>query len=158
MESIGEKDWGSVGHVSLVGVCSCLEVCRMLGWKVNKPELLPPGPVTPVIDGVKLEFLHRIIQIRQVLPSKSTGVDDDTVVFVADPNTGNILNFNVGTNVDFRVPRSFWSKLSGRFGNKFYWTDNGEDVAIVNAVAAIDNCLREPMGRLQCNTIRGELE
>jgi hypothetical protein len=87
----------------------------------------------------------------------------------------------VGTNVDFRVPRvclpcvivssihlshvytcifmqSFWSKLSGRFGNKFYWTDNGEDVAIVNAVAAIDNCLREPMGRLQCNTIRGELE
>lgn len=23
----------------------------------------------------------------------------------ADPNTGNILNFNVGTNVDFRVPR-----------------------------------------------------
>jgi hypothetical protein len=54
--------------------------------------------------------------------------------------------------------QSFWSKLSGRFGNKFYWTDNGEDVAIVNAVAAIDNCLREPMGRLQCNTIRGELE
>lgn len=27
-------------------------------------------------------------------------VDDDTVVFVADPGLGNILNFNVGTNVD----------------------------------------------------------
>lgn len=33
------------------------------------------------------------------------GVDADTVVFVADPNTGNILNFNVGENVDFKVPR-----------------------------------------------------
>jgi hypothetical protein len=33
------------------------------------------------------------------------GVDGDTVVFVADPNTGNILNFNVGENVDLAVPR-----------------------------------------------------
>ena len=33
------------------------------------------------------------------------GVDADTVVFVADPNTGNILNFNVGDNVDLKVPR-----------------------------------------------------
>lgn len=32
-------------------------------------------------------------------------MDADTVVFVADPNTGNILNFNVGENVDFKVPR-----------------------------------------------------
>jgi hypothetical protein len=39
-----------------------------------------------------------------------------------------------------------------------YWQENGEDVAIVNAVAAIDNCLREPMGRSQCSTLRGELE
>ena len=27
------------------------------------------------------------------------------MVFVADPNTGNILNFNVGENVDLAVPR-----------------------------------------------------
>lgn len=54
--------------------------------------------------------------------------------------------------------QSFWSRLAGRFGTKFYWRDNGEDVAIVNAVAAIDNCVREPMGRGQCSTIRGELE
>jgi hypothetical protein len=33
-------------------------------------------------------------------------VDDDTVVFVADPSLGgNILNFNVGTNIDLRIPR-----------------------------------------------------
>lgn len=34
------------------------------------------------------------------------GVDDNTVVFVADPSLGgNILNFNVGANVDLQVPR-----------------------------------------------------
>ena len=32
------------------------------------------------------------------------GVDADTVVFVADPGLGNILNFNVGENVDLMVP------------------------------------------------------
>ena len=32
------------------------------------------------------------------------GVDADTVVFVADPGLGNILNFNVGGNVDLMVP------------------------------------------------------
>lgn len=41
---------------------------------------------------------------------------------------------------------------------QFYWQENGQDVSIVNAVAAIDNCLREPIGRGQCSNIRGELE
>ncbi len=31
-------------------------------------------------------------------------MDADTVVFVADPGLGNILNFNVGGNVDLMVP------------------------------------------------------
>ena len=33
------------------------------------------------------------------------GVDDQTVVFVADPTFGDILNFNVGAGVDLEVPR-----------------------------------------------------
>lgn len=33
------------------------------------------------------------------------GVDDNTVVMVADPNFGGILNFNVGINIDNFVPR-----------------------------------------------------
>lgn len=41
---------------------------------------------------------------------------------------------------------------------QFYWQEKGQDVSIVNAVAAIDNCLREPIGRGQCSNIRGELE
>ncbi|PRW20953.1 thylakoid lumenal kDa chloroplastic [Chlorella sorokiniana] len=150
---------------------------------VNKPELLPTGDFTPVIDvagfltegeerrirdrvealeadtGVKLRVLAQNYPQTPGLAIKDYwGVDADTVVFVADPNTGNILNFNVGENVDFKVPRSFWSRLAGRFGTKFYWQEKGTDVSIVNAVAAIDNCLREPISRNQCSTIRGELE
>lgn len=49
------------------------------------------------------------------------GVDANTVVLVADPNFGGILNFNVGQNIDLEVPRNFWSKVSGKYGNKFYW-------------------------------------
>ena len=31
-------------------------------------------------------------------------VDADTVVFVADPSLGNILNFNIGANIDLQIP------------------------------------------------------
>jgi hypothetical protein len=33
------------------------------------------------------------------------GVDDNSVVFVADPTFGDILNFNVGAGVDLEVPK-----------------------------------------------------
>lgn len=36
---------------------------------------------------------------------------------------GNILNFNVGALVDLDIPRSFWSRLSGKYGNMFYWKE-----------------------------------
>lgn len=149
---------------------------------VNKPELLPEQ-FTPVIDvagfltpgeeqrirrtvealesdtGIKLRVLAQNYPETPGLAIKDYwGVDENTVVFVADPNTGNILNFNVGTNVDFLVPRSFWSRLANKFGTKFYWQDNGQEAAIVNAVSAINNCLREPIGKLQCSTIRGAFE
>lgn len=97
---------------------------------MNKPELLPQGPVTPVIDvaGFLTDGEEARIRSRIEALEKDTGVrlrvlaqnypetpglaikdywqvDGDTVVFVADPNTGNILNFNVGDNVDLQVPR-----------------------------------------------------
>lgn len=74
-------------------------------------------------------------------------VDDRTIVFVADPTfgkwlnewfdkyisielwyltsvlSGNILNFNVGASVDLDIPRSFWSRLAGKYGNMFYWKE-----------------------------------
>lgn len=103
--------------------------------------------------------------LSRLLPADTPGlairdfwaVDADTVVFVADPNTGNILNFNVGAAVDLRVPRSFWTRLASRYGTKFYWRDAGEAAAIVNAVGAIDVCAREEPGRAQCVAIAGPL-
>lgn len=77
-------------------------------------------------------------------------MDDRTIVFVADPTfgntaeillfsdyncsvglsfgafcicSGNILNFNVGATVDLDIPRSFWSRLAGQYGNMFYWKE-----------------------------------
>ena len=147
---------------------------------VNKPELLPPGPVTPVLDVAGFLSEGEVQRIRKMveLLEKDTdvklrvlaqnypntpglaikdywGVDDKTVVFVADPNTGNILNFNVGTEVDLLVPQNFWSRLAGKYGTKKYWQNNGEEVSILSAVSAINRCLREPIGRGQCSQVDG---
>ena len=145
---------------------------------VNKPELLPKQ-YTPLIDvadfltsgeeqrvvktlerlerdtGVKLRVLCQNYPETPGLAIKDFwGVDSNTVVLVADPNTGNITNFNVGEDIDFQIPRNFWSKVAGKFGNKFYWSDQGPDRAIINSVNAIDSCVREPEGRFKCTKLQ----
>ncbi|KAL6336489.1 hypothetical protein AAG906_018444 [Vitis piasezkii] len=70
-------------------------------------------------------------------------VDDRTIVFVADP-----------TFVDLDIPRSFWSRLAGKYGNIFYWKEKGEDASIEAAVMAISNCLREPVGPNNCSEVK----
>ena len=112
---------------------------------VNNPQMLPPGPAVEVLDvagyltkgevarltsevrnlerdtGIKLRVLAQAYPNTPGLAVKDYwGVDDDTVVFVADPGLGNILNFSVGANVDLEVPPSFWTRLSGKYGTKFY--------------------------------------
>uniref|UniRef100_A0A7S3VPW7 TPM domain-containing protein n=1 Tax=Dunaliella tertiolecta TaxID=3047 RepID=A0A7S3VPW7_DUNTE len=147
---------------------------------VNRPDLLPKEQ-TPVIDvagfltpseeariraeiesleldtGFKLRVLA---QNYPETPGKAIadywGVGDDTIVFVADPSFGDILNFNVGGLVDLEVPRRFWGALAGKYGNKFYWQEKGENESILNAVSAIDTCLREPQGRFKCTQVQGE--
>ncbi|XP_002968784.2 thylakoid lumenal 15.0 kDa protein 2, chloroplastic [Selaginella moellendorffii] len=144
---------------------------------VNKPELLPRS-YTPVIDvagflseGQEGRIAQEIKEIEELTGFKlrvlaqnypnTPGlairefwkVDDNTIVFVADPSLGNILNFNVGASVDLNVPRSFWSRLAGQYGNVFYWREKGEDASIEAAVAAISSCLREPPGPRACSTI-----
>lgn len=147
---------------------------------VNRPELLPKdqtslidvaGFLTPSeenqikseIDSLERDTGFRLRVLAQNYPETPGlairdfwGVDDNTIVFVADPTFGDILNFNVGQGVDLEVPRSFWTRLSGKYGNKFYWQENGEASAIRNAVSAIDSCLREPAGKFKCNKVQGE--
>ena len=91
---------------------------------VNNPQLLPPGPPVPVLDvagflgknqvarltkevqlleaetGVRLRVLAQAYPNTPGLAVRDYwAVDDDTVVFVADPVTGNILNFKCGACV-----------------------------------------------------------
>lgn len=170
--------------ISAVALSSLLfaggAVARLEG--VNKPELLPKE-FTTVIDvagfltdgeerrikteiqslerdkGVKLRVLAQNYPNTPGLAIKDFWkVDADTVVFVADPGLGNILNFNVGENVDLLVPSNFWPRLASKYGVKKYWQSSGEESAIVNAVSAIDTCFREPVGRGQCSQIQGTMD
>ncbi|XP_010253980.1 PREDICTED: thylakoid lumenal 15.0 kDa protein 2, chloroplastic-like isoform X2 [Nelumbo nucifera] len=145
---------------------------------VNKPELLPKE-FSPVIDvagflsagqekrltqeiadlerdtGFKLRILAQNYPDTPGLAIRDFWqVDDRTIVFVADPTFGNILNFNVGASVDLDIPRSFWSRLAGKYGNMFYWKEKGEDASIEAAVMAISNCLREPVGPSNCSEVK----
>lgn len=78
-------------------------------------------------------------------------VDDNTVVLVADRGEGfnrkgmpsNIINLNIGKNADNVLPNMFWNRLSNKLGNTFYWKENGEDIAVINAVNAITYCLQD---------------
>ncbi|KAL5807347.1 hypothetical protein ACOSQ4_030080 [Xanthoceras sorbifolium] len=149
---------------------------------VNKPELLPEE-FTSVIDvagflsdgqerrlaqeianiekdtGFKLRVLAQNYPETPGLAIKDYWqVDDRTIVFVADPTFGNILNFNVGASVDLDIPRSFWSRLAGKYGNIFYWKEKGEDASIEAAVMAISNCLREPVGPNNCSEVGKALQ
>ncbi|CAA7390820.1 unnamed protein product [Spirodela intermedia] len=142
---------------------------------VNKPELLPKE-YTPVIDvagflsagqenrliqeitdlekdtGYKLRILLQNFPDTPGLAIKDFwNVDDRTIVFVADPTFGNILHFNVGATVDLEVPRNFWSRVAGKYGNMFYWKEKGEDRSIEDAVKAISGCLRDPLDANSCS-------
>jgi hypothetical protein len=148
---------------------------------VNNPQMLPPGPAVEVLDVAGYLTKGEIVRLTNEVKNleKDTGirlrvlaqaypqtpglavrdywaVDDDTVVFVADPGLGNILNFSVGANVDLEVPPSFWTRLASKYGTKFYWQENGESASISNAVSAIDACFREDSGRNKCSKIQSE--
>ncbi|KAL0316211.1 UNVERIFIED_CONTAM: Thylakoid lumenal protein 2, chloroplastic [Sesamum radiatum] len=133
---------------------------------VNKPELLPKEFTTEKriaqeIDALEKDTGYKLRVLAQNYPDTPGlaikdfwKVDDNTIVFVADPTFGNILNFNVGASVDLDIPRSFWSRLAGKYGNIFYWKEKGEDASIEAAVMAISSCLREPAGANNCSEVK----
>lgn len=145
---------------------------------VNKPELLPKEFTTVIdvagflsdgqekrlakeIDSIEKDTGYKLRVLAQNYPDTPGlaikdfwQVDDRTIVFVADPTFGNILNFNVGESVDLDIPRSFWSRLAGKYGNMFYWKEKGEDASVEAAVMAISDCLREPVGANNCAEVK----
>ncbi len=140
----------------------------------DNPDLLPTEQ-TPIIDlakifptiqedkliadfdtfeadtGWKFRVLTQYDRTPGRAVSKYWGLDDKSVLVVADTRGGNILNFHVGDDVYKLMPRTFWIELQTRFGNMYYVRENGEDNAIVDAIAAIKTCLV----RGGCNVVPG---
>jgi len=133
---------------------------------VNNPELLPPQE-TPVVDlanylptlqeeslikeienfenqtGWKLRVLTQYDKSPGRAVIKFWGLDDQSILLVADGRGGNLLAFSIGDNVYDLLPRTFWIELQTRYGNQFFVRDNGEDQSIIQSLHSVETCLRQ---------------
>ncbi len=143
-------------------------------WAVNNPELLPDTE-TPVVDlanflpALQEESLvenlknfetetgwkMRVLTQYDRTPGRAVidywGLDDKSILLVADGRGGNILAFSIGDAVYELLPRTFWIELQTRFGNMYYVRENGENNAIVDALEAVKGCLLDN----GCNVVPG---
>ena len=132
----------------------------------DNPELLPDTP-TPVVDlaktltdiqeenlvtqlekfeadtGWKLRVLTQYDRTPGRAVIKFWGLDDKSILLVADSRGGNILSFSVGDAVYELLPRTFWIELQARFGNLYFVRDEGEDQAILQALESVEGCLAQ---------------
>ncbi len=140
----------------------------------NNPDLLPQIQ-TPIIDlakaltdieeeglaknltafeaetGWKLRVLTQYDRTPGLAVKSYWGLDKKSVLLVADPRGGNLLNFNVGDALYPLLPRTFWVELQTRYGNQFFVRDNGEDRSIIESLESIEGCLRKG----GCNVVPG---
>ncbi|MGC9506084.1 TPM domain-containing protein [Baaleninema sp.] len=154
--------------VSLAAVC-----WAALSWAIapaayayDNPELLPEVE-TPIIDlaealtstqeeqlvadlerlenetGYKLRVLTQFDRTPGRAVKDFWGLDDKSVLLIADPRGGNLLGFNVGDAVYSLLPRTFWIELQTRYGNQFFVRDNGEDQSILQSLKSVESCLRQ---------------
>ena len=146
-----------------------LSLLLSLGWAMpalafDNPDLLPDHP-TPVIDlaraltdgqrsaleaelaefestsGWKLRVLTQYDRTPGTAVKEFWGLDERSLLLVADERGGNLLNFNVGDALFALMPRTFWVELQTRYGNKYYVQDHGEDGAILDSLHAVKGCL-----------------
>ncbi|MBD2037167.1 TPM domain-containing protein [Leptolyngbya sp. FACHB-321] len=134
-------------------------------YAYNNPELLPDIQ-TPVIDlanaltgqqeanlakdledfeqetGWKLRVLTQFERTPGLAVKDYWGLDKHSVLLVADPRGGNLLNFSVGDDFYPLMSRTFWIELQTRFGNQFFVREHGEDQSILEALESIKLCLR----------------
>lgn len=132
----------------------------------DNKDLLPEEP-TPVLDlakalskkqkitlessllnfesetGWKIRVLSQYDRSPGLALKDFWGLDERSLVLIADPRGGNFLNFNVGDAYFALLPRLFWVELQTRFGNQYYVKDHGEDGAIIDSISAIENCLNK---------------
>lgn len=164
------------GVALMVSLGGGVEVAHARPEGVNRPDLLPSGPVSPLIDvgnfltkgqekkvveslnrlekttGWRLRVLCQAYPQTPGLAIKDYwAVDDNTVVMVVDKGEGfnrkgipsNIINLNIGRNVELVLPNQFWSRVTNKLGNQPYVKSVGADSAVLNAVEAITYCLED---------------
>lgn len=131
---------------------------------VYRPELLPDYE-TPVIDlanflpslqeeslinnikqfetetGWKLRVLTQYDQTPGRAVKDYWGLDDKSILLVADGRGGNLLAFSIGDAVYDLMPRTFWIELQTRFGNLYFVRENGKNNAITEAIDTVEQCL-----------------
>lgn len=141
---------------------------------VNNPELLP-DEATPVVDlanylpkqqeealiqdignfetetGWKLRVLTQYDRSPGRAVIKFWGLDDKSILLVADGRGGNLLAFSIGDAVYELLPRTFWIEMQARFGNMYFIRDNGESTAISQALDTVKSCLVKG----GCNVVPG---
>ncbi len=141
---------------------------------VNNPELLPDKE-TPVVDlanllpqqqedqlienlenfeaetGWKMRVLTQYDRSPGRAVKKFWGLDEKSILLVADSRGGNLLAFSIGDDVYELLPRNFWIELQTRFGNMYYIRENGENNAIVTALESVKGCLLKN----GCNSVPG---
>lgn len=132
----------------------------------DDPSLLPDRP-TNVIDlggflsdsqeqaldrrlgefSAKTGWKVRVLTQVDVTPGRAVknywGLDDRSVLVVADSRGRNLLNFNVGDAVYPLLSRNFWIELQSRYGNQFYVREQGYDGSILASVDTVLNCLEQ---------------
>jgi len=135
-------------------------------YAFNNPELLP-AEQTPVIDlakalspqeeealaqdleafeaetGWKLRVLTQFDRTPGTAVKDYWGLDDHSLLLVADQRGGNLLNFSVGDAFYPLMPRTFWIELQTRYGNQYYVRENGEAGSIIGALNAVKGCLKQ---------------
>jgi hypothetical protein len=91
--------------------------------------------------GWKLRVLTQVDRTPGRAVKDFWGLDDHSVMLVADSRGRNLLNFSVGDSVYPFLSRTFWIELQSRYGNQFYVRDQGYDQSILSAIDAITTCL-----------------
>lgn len=163
------RRWAARLGTGLLGFALLLAVWLLPGsagpaLAADNPELLPDHP-TPVIDlakaltagergeleteleafetssGWKLRVLTQYERTPGLAVKDFWNLDERSVLLVADPRGGNLLNFNVGEALFTMLPRTFWVELQTRYGNQFYVREHGEDGSILAAIHAVKGCL-----------------
>lgn len=136
----------------------------------DNPELLPDIQ-TPIIDlanflpelqeenlikeiesfeqdtGWKLRVLTQYDRTPGRAVKGYWGLDDHSVLLVADGRGGNLLAFSVGDDLYQFLPRTFWVELQTRFGNLYFVRENGENNSIARSLETVRDCLFQGVSR-----------